>query len=1084
MMRRAALTAGGIVIGGLVLTAVMPLAGDAGLRQKPKPVRGRNVAVGGLTPGSRPAGVHPPSDAATRPQQKADDDRSSDGGRASDTGADPSMPGDADVVADAIVLDAGMDFNLVGAMGRRAGGKHEDAHVGVRSSLDGEVWSEWMTLTLESAPGDVSARRLVAEPCWVGEARYVQFVSDGPVQGLELSFVNSLGETTLADRALDVVGKVATVLGRLWHSDVASATASKPAIVSRSAWGANESLRRADPDTAPVKMAFVHHTASGDSYSPSQAPAVVRAVYYYHVKGAGFNDLGYNFLIDRYGTIYEGRYGGISEGVVGAHTLGFNTNSTGVALMGTFTSSPPPSAALTSLKKLLAWKLDVHHVNPTASARMICRASEKYDAGQAVDFAAISGHRNANFTSCPGNALYGNLPSVRTAVAKRGLPKIYAPTVSPTLFSPDGDGRADTTTVRFSASETVNWSLQISAADGTVVRRFSGSGRSVSRIWDGDDASGARVADGAYTVRVTGESSRGAARAVEIGVASVTQPASVTLGLSADEVAPGTRVTYSGTVTTAAGAPAAGTVTVQKRRGGGDWIQWRTAELDANGNYAVTVDMVNRQTWEFRACMPGDGGLNETGYSAVAGLTVGPPPGVYGPGECAFTITGRGWGHGIGMSQWGAYGLAKHGRGYKAILRRYYTGIGFAKVKNSTVRVLLRKGVGTVKLTCTGRYTVTGGSGTSTIPGGTTATVTRSGADCRVVAGSFSRVFRSAVTFTPTRARLNVRTATDLGQTGRHRGRIRVATYGSSLMMVNLVALESYLRAVVPHEVSPSWPAAALRAQACAARAYAESARRSSTGQWDLYCDVRSQAYGGMDWESARTNAAVAATAGVVPVYGGRPIQAFYFSCSGGRTENIEYAWQTSAVPYLKGVKDPYDGSAPLHTWGPLRRTSAQIEQALTGDVKGSLRAIYRVKAGTSPRIVKAAVIGSAGTTFLHGSTLRTKLGLNSVWATIRSMSVRPSGAEDVVVSHGEKVTISGCVYPALASGATVTLRYGRPGAWSSRQVPTVRHARKLGSGSTARYSTYKVEIGPTQTAQYYFQRGVARSPRTTITVK
>ena len=131
-------------------------------------------------------------------------------------------------------------------------------------------------------------------------------------------------------------------------------------------------------------MAFVHHTASGNSYSRSQAPAVVRAIYYYHVKGAGFNDLGYNFLIDRFGTVYEGRYGGVSEGVVGAHTLGFNTSSTGVALMGTFTSSPPPSAALTSLKKLLAWKLDVHHVDPTASARMTCRASEKYNAGQVV----------------------------------------------------------------------------------------------------------------------------------------------------------------------------------------------------------------------------------------------------------------------------------------------------------------------------------------------------------------------------------------------------------------------------------------------------------------------------------------------------------------------------------------------------------------------------------------------------------------------------------------------------------------------------------------------------------------------------
>jgi stage II sporulation protein D len=564
-------------------------------------------------------------------------------------------------------------------------------------------------------------------------------------------------------------------------------------------------------------------------------------------------------------------------------------------------------------------------------------------------------------------------------------------------------------------------------------------------------------------------------------------PWQVTLGLSAVKVAAGASVTYSGTVRTADGQPGAGTVTVQKRRAsGGDWIQWRTAELDADGAYTVTVDMVNRQTWEFRARMPGDGGQNETGYSAIVGLTVGPAAVAYGPGEYAFTISGRGWGHGIGMSQWGAYGLAKHGRGYRAILRHYYTGIGFAKVKNRTVRVLLRRGVGTVKLTCADRYTVSGGAGTFSIPGGTTATVTRSGAGCRVVAGKLSKVLGATVTFSPTRARLDVRTASDLGQTGKHRGRVRVAAYGSSsLIMVNLVALESYLRGVVPHEVPSSWPAAALRAQACAARAYAESARRSSgSRQWDLYCDVRSQAYGGVAWEQSRTDVAIRGTAGVVPVYGGRPIQAFYFSCSGGHTENIEDAWQTSAVPYLKGVVDPYDGAAPLHTWGPLRRTPAQLAKALSGSVKGSLRAIYRVKAGASPRIVKAAVIGSGGTTYLHGSTLRSKLGLNSTWATFWSMSVRPAASDRVVVSAGEKVTLSGCVYPALASGATVTLRYGEAGAWHSRRVSTVRHVRKLDGGAVARYSTYKVVVAPTTTARYFFERGVARSPQTTIAVE
>jgi stage II sporulation protein D len=599
----------------------------------------------------------------------------------------------------------------------------------------------------------------------------------------------------------------------------------------------------------------------------------------------------------------------------------------------------------------------------------------------------------------------------------------------------------------------------------------------------GAPAVGAAIVAGLLVV--CGTLGAGGARAATASVAA--EPWRVALKVSAARVTAGTPVTYSGTVQTADGSPGKGAVTVQKRRAsGGRWIHWRVADLDAAGRYSVTVAMVNRQTWEFRTLMPGDGGANETGYSALAGLTVDDAPAAtYGPGEYAFTITGRGWGHGIGLSQWGAYGMARHGSGYKAILRHYYTGIGFAHVGNRTVRVLLRKGIGTVKITCADRYTVSGGASKFTIPAGTTATVTRSGGACRVAAGSLSRVFGTTITFAPTRAPLDVRTATDLGQKGEHRGRIRVAAYGtSSLSMVDLVALESYLRAVVPHEVPPSWPSSALRAQACAARAYAESARRASTGQWDLYCDVRSQAYGGVSWESARTDAAVKATAGVVPVYGGRPIQAFYFSSSGGRTENIEDAWQTSAVPYLRSVPDPHDSAAPRHTWGPLRRTRGRLEKALGGAVKGSLKAIYRVRAGGSPRIVKAAVIGSGGTKYLHGSTLRTELGLYSTWATIRSMSVRPSAAEKVVVHPGEKVTISGCVYPGLASQATVTLRYGRPGAWSSRKVATSRHFLRIDGGYTVRYSTYRVTVAPRRTTQYFFVRGSARSPRTTVSVR
>ena len=905
--------------------------------------------------------------------------------------AAPRSGGSSSAVA---TIDAGEQFTMVGVTCDPPDDEGA-VRISIRTSPDGHAWSRWYQGDLEVvAEGDARPRAFL-EATWTGPARYAQVCAEaaGPrspdwLGDVRLVAIDTEGGRSLVGRVAGGVRRVAATAARVVLAPAASASVAQPAIVTRAAWGADESLRNGDPDYAPVRMAFVHHTAGGNTYTAAEAPAIVRGIYAYHTQSLGWNDIGYNLLVDRFGTIYEGRYGGVARGVVGAQVYGFNTGSTGVSVLGTYVSESPSSQARASLVELLAWKLSLSGLDATGTAVMTCGAAEKHKEGATVRFPVVAGHRDANYTVCPGDAFYALLPSIRSAVAAAGV---------------------------------------------------------------GGDP----------------------------------EPWRVSLQLSTEAAAVGSEVTYSGSVRTADGRPGRGTVTVQKRRAaGGDWIAWRSARLDARGDYAVTVTMTNRQTWEFRARMPGDGGLNKTGFSTLAGLTVAGAEGAYGPGEYLFTITGRGWGHGIGMSQWGAYGLAKKGRGYKAILRHYYSGAGFAKVKNRTVRVLLRKGVGTVRLTCADSYTLEGGSGTFTIPAGTTASVTRSGTGCRVVAGGFSKTFGSTVTFTPTKARLDVRTTTDLGQTGRHRGRIRVSTSGSSLAMVNLVALESYLRAVLPHEVSPSWPTAALRAQACAARAYAESARRSATGQWDLYCDVRSQAYGGVDWEHSRTDAAVWATRSVVPTHGGRPIKAFYFSCSGGRTENIEHAWQTSAVPYLKSVKDPYDAVAPRHTWGPLRRTPVQLERALAGGAKGSLRAVYRVKAGASPRIVKAALIGSDGTTYLHGSTLRTRLGLNSAWATLRSMSIRPSAAEKVVAASGESIRLSGCVYPALAQGASVTLRYRSEGTWRSRSVSTRRHSLKLSGGYTARYSTYRVTVRPTQTTAYYFKRGVARSPQTTISVR
>ena len=450
--------------------------------------------------------------------------------------------------------------------------------------------------------------------------------------------------------------------------------------------------------------------------------------------------------------------------------------------------------------------------------------------------------------------------------------------------------------------------------------------------------------------------------------------------------------------------------------------------------------------------------------------------------DVAFRIEGHGWGHGIGLSQWGAYGYAKHGWEYQAILKHYYTGIDFAQVPDDAVRVRLASGLSSVKVSCAQDFTAAGGGGSLAIARGQVAVVTSAGTGFKVTGGGQSQTFTSPVTFTPSKGALNIMTPTDLGDTGTYRGLLRVVREDGKLMMVNVVPLESYLRGVVPHEVPPSWPIEALKAQACAARAFVLGSRKPNEA-WDVYCDVRSQAYVGVGIEDPSTDRAVRETAGVVPVYGGKPILAVYFSCSGGHTESIQFGWPgSSAIPYLKGVDDPYDTYASLHDWGPLRRTAAEVAKPL--GVGGTLRAVYALKRGTSPRIVKAALIGSSGVKFMDGNELRMKLGLKSTWAEFTSMSISPAARDHIGVPPDTSLTLKGRIYPALDEGATLRLYFNDGDAWRSREVTTTVETEKLGSGYTAKYSAYSEGISPALTTQYYFKSGKNVSPTTTITVQ
>lgn len=206
--------------------------------------------------------------------------------------------------------------------------------------------------------------------------------------------------------------------GEVQQDGVQELAAGRPAIVTRSRWGADESWR--EPGfayTDVVKTVFVHHTAGSNGYTCAQAPSVIRSIYRYHTQSQGWRDIGYNFLVDKCGTVYEGRAGGVDRPVMGAHTYGFNHNSMGVAVLGSYGSTAPSAEVNAALARLSAWKLGLDGRSPTGTWRRVSTGG-KYARGTVVTLHNISGHRDGYNTACPGDRLYRQLPAIRTAAGR------------------------------------------------------------------------------------------------------------------------------------------------------------------------------------------------------------------------------------------------------------------------------------------------------------------------------------------------------------------------------------------------------------------------------------------------------------------------------------------------------------------------------------------------------------------------------------------------------------------------------------------------------------------------------------------
>ena len=333
-------------------------------------------------------------------------------------------------------------------------------------SLTGR-WSAWQAAQPEDdGPDGASTERRktaawrLGSPLWVGPSDGIRYRLHGDVKRLRAWFVWS-PEIRVPLRRMSIAGS--------------------PALLARSAWRADERIVRAKPVYADqLAFSVVHHTAGRNGYTASESAAIVRSIQLYHVKGNGWNDIGYNLLVDRFGTVFEGRGGGVDRNVVGAHAEGFNTGSVGVAVIGDYGATAVPKAAEDALAKVLAWRLDLGHVDPLGTLSHLSGGNPRFPGGLPVFLRTVSGHRDTGFTSCPGDALYARLGAIAASAQRVGLPKLYEPRVTGAIGRP----------IRFRArlSSALAWRVTVTDATGVAVVTQDGFGSAVDWTWNSTGA--------------------------------------------------------------------------------------------------------------------------------------------------------------------------------------------------------------------------------------------------------------------------------------------------------------------------------------------------------------------------------------------------------------------------------------------------------------------------------------------------------------------------------------------------------------------------------------------------------------------
>ncbi|MEA2665345.1 MAG: hypothetical protein QOI11_2289 [Candidatus Eremiobacteraeota bacterium] len=510
--------------------------------------------------------------------------------------AAPSAAG-TDVRWTSGVIQAPRRFELLGVEWNGA----SDPHIQVRARAGDGRWSDWLEAPLAHGHGPDDKPARLTDPVWTGPARLFQMRAAQPLSRARVVFVDS--------------GMQATAAATRYVDSGLVAGPGQPKIIARSSWATAACKPRVPFLFGSIDLVFVHHTVSSNYYRAGQSAAMVRSICLFHKYGNGWNDIGYNFVVDRYGQIFEARAGGIDAPIVGAQAGGYNVYSSGIALLGNFTFGGPARSAFDSLAQLIAWKLSLHGVavpgHVTVEVTRTGAPYSRYRAGAQVRLNRIAGHRDGDATACPGNGMYRQLPRLRQRV-RQLAPRVSSLTAQP---APGGPGTAALTGVLSAGGVPI-------AGAGVELQRHNAGGLTTV-------ASTTTAPDGTWTAagpvdrntflralyRGDPEHSAVVSPLVEATIAT-----QISLTASAQQVAPGGVIQFSGVV-----SPVKPKVSIvlSQQQADGTFAPVRTIRFSAaaDGTIARTIGFPSAGRYQVIAQTPADS-TNAAGASAPVAVTV------------------------------------------------------------------------------------------------------------------------------------------------------------------------------------------------------------------------------------------------------------------------------------------------------------------------------------------------------------------------------------------------------------------------------------------------------------------------------